>query len=123
MQKVLNDVSAYIAQAPKEAQAKLRQLRAIIKATAPQAKEYMGYGMPAYDYKGKLAYFGGYKKHIGFYPLPATIHANINALKAYKTSKGAIQFPLDKPLPVTLIKRLLAFRMKENNAKAKAAKK
>lgn len=116
------DVDAYIASCPVEAQAKLQQIRELILKAAPQAKELISYQMPAYKYKGVLVYFAGYKSHIGFYPTGSGIAPFADKLTAYKTSKGTVQFPLDKALPVRLITQMVKYRVKENEAKAASKK-
>jgi uncharacterized protein YdhG (YjbR/CyaY superfamily) len=100
------DITAFINGSPKEAQAKLKQLRKIIKAAVPKAEEGISYRMPAFKLQGKsFVGFAGYKQHIGFYPMSGSFLAKFKKeLGNYKTSKGAIQFPLDKPLPVSLLK-------------------
>ncbi len=119
MKKGIKTVDAYIAKAPQGVRAKLRQIRAIIKTAAPGAEEKISYGMPYYAYHGRLVYFAAAKHHIGFYALPTAVETHIKQLKNYQTSKATIQFPLDEPLPVALIKRLVAYRVKENERKAK----
>ena len=110
------DVDAYIAAAPKAAQPLLRQLRALIKSGAPKAEERISYGMPYYRYHGHLIYFAVFKNHIGLYPVGnADKHLEMSA---YTTGKGTYRFPLDEPLPVALIRRLIRTRVKENEAKA-----
>ena len=110
------DVDAYIAAAPKEVQGKLKELRAVIKKTAPTAVERISYGMPYYAYKGRLAYFSFWKAHIGLY-LPTPVIAEHKAeLKAYETTMATVRFPLDKKLPVALIRKLVRARMKKNEA-------
>ena len=121
--KAAADVDHYIANFPEATQMLLDQLRAIIKKAAPKATESISYMMPAYKYEGALVYFGGYKKHIGFYPMPAAIAAFKKELSAYNLSKGTVQFPLDKPLPVSLISKIVKFRVAENLQKAKLKKK
>jgi uncharacterized protein YdhG (YjbR/CyaY superfamily) len=111
-------VDEYIASFPVETQAKLRELRATIHATAPEAEEKISYGMPTFYLQGNLVYFAGWKKHIGFYAIPSAAFAD--ELAEYTVSKGAVQFPLDQPLPVDLITRMVRFRVKENLARAKA---
>lgn len=111
---VQKSVEAYIAQFAEGVQVSLRQLRETILAIAPQAEENISYQMPAYKYHGVLVYFAGYKNHIGLYPTPAAIDAFKKELAGYKTSKGAIQFALDKPLPLALIKKIVQWKMKEN---------
>lgn len=110
-------VDAYIAQFPESTQDLLKQLRNWIKETAPEAEEYIGYGMPAYKFRGALVYFAGYKQHIGFYPTGSGITAFEHKLTTYKTSKGAIQFPLTQPLPETLIKEIVTYRVQQNTEK------
>ena len=114
MEKTPKNVDAYIEAAPKEARAKLVQLRKIIKATAPKAEERISYGMPHYGYKGRLAYFRLVKAHIGLYVPPPVIEEHKNELADYETAKATVRFPLDKTLPVTLIKKLVKARMKKN---------
>ena len=108
------DVDAYIASAPKEVQGKLKELRAVIKKAAPSAMEKISYGMPYYAYDGRLAYFSFWKTHIGLY-LPTPIVAeHKRELAAYETNSATIRFPLNKRLPVALIRRLIKARMKKN---------
>jgi len=111
-----NDVDAYIAMAPTEVQNKLKELRAAIKEIAPTAIERISYGMPFYDYKGRLAWFAVMKTHIGLYLRPPIIDEHKLELATYKTTKSAIHFPLDKELPIELIKKLIKARMKKNDA-------
>ncbi len=88
-----------------------------IKQIAPGASEKMSYGMPTFYLNGNLVHFAAYKNHIGFYPAPSGISNFYEELKPYKTSKGAIQFPLDKPIPLDLIQKITAFRVQENLSK------
>jgi uncharacterized protein YdhG (YjbR/CyaY superfamily) len=118
--KNIGTVDAYIASFPAETQAKLRELRATIQAAAPAAEEKISYGMPTFYLQGNLVYFAGWKKHIGFYAIPSANAAFADDLAAYTVSKGAVQFPLDQPLPVDLITRMVRFRVEENLARAKA---
>lgn len=111
-------VDQYISDFPKSTQVMLQELRHTILKVAPKAEEVISYNMPAFRLDGTLVYFAGYKAHIGFYPMPAAIIAFKKELASYVTSKGAIQFPLDKKLPVTLIKNIVKFRMLENKEKA-----
>jgi uncharacterized protein YdhG (YjbR/CyaY superfamily) len=111
--KSASDVDAYIAQAPKEVQAKLREVRQAIREAAPLAVESISYGMPGFD-KGRIAWFGLMKKHIGVYLRPPIIAEHKNELAAYKTKKSAVQLPLDEPIPVKLIKKLVKARIKKN---------
>jgi uncharacterized protein YdhG (YjbR/CyaY superfamily) len=95
----------------------LKEIRAIIKAAAPEAQELISYCMPAYTLNGMLVYFAGYKAHIGFYPTPSGIKKFLPKLNAFKCSKAAVQFPIDQPLPKDLIKDMVVFRIKENISK------
>lgn len=113
------DIDSYIASFPKEIQKLLNEVRKAIQEAAPDAEEYIGYGMPAYKVNGPVAYFAGYEHHIGFYPTGSGIAAFTKEIQKYKNSKGAVQFPLDKPIPVALIKRMVKFKVKENLEKIK----
>jgi uncharacterized protein YdhG (YjbR/CyaY superfamily) len=112
------NVDAYIAAAPKEMQAKLKELREAIREAAPDAEERISYGMPYYSYKGRLAYFRLSKAHIGLYVPSPVIEEHKSDLEDYETAKATIRFPLDKKLPITLIKKLVRARVKMNEAKA-----
>lgn len=117
MNKLAN-IDAYIASFPTEIQKMLAQLRITIKKAAPKAEETIKYGMPTLTLNGNLVHYAAYKNHIGFYPAPSAIKTFKKELANFKTSKGAIQFPLDKPLPLNLITKIVKFRVKENLAKA-----
>jgi uncharacterized protein YdhG (YjbR/CyaY superfamily) len=108
----------YIISFPLKVQDLLRSLRALILDLAPSATEKLSYGMPAYFLNGSLVYFAAFKNHIGFYPHPSAIKAFQDELLLYKTSKGAIQFSYDKPLPIDLIKKMVVFRIVENQNKS-----
>lgn len=124
MKKIIaTDVDAYIAEFSPLVQKMLKELRATIKKAAPKAEESISYMMPAYKLNGPLVYFGAYEKHIGFYPTGSGIDAFKKEITAYKSSKGAVQFPLDKPLPLALIEKMVKFKMKENLLKAELKKK
>jgi uncharacterized protein YdhG (YjbR/CyaY superfamily) len=112
-----NDIDVYVEQFPTATQKQLNKLRNIIKSTAPAAEEMISYKMPAYKLHGMLVYFAGYKAHVGFYPTPSGIKNFLPKLKGYKCSKAAVQFPIDQPLPQSLIKEIVAFRIKENASK------
>jgi uncharacterized protein YdhG (YjbR/CyaY superfamily) len=120
-----NTIDDYIATFPKDIQEKLQEMRATIKETAPDAEEKISYQMPTFYLKGNLVHFAAFKNHIGFYPVPTGIEKFKKELSAYKTSKGAVQFPLENPLPVDLIRKIVKFRVAENMKKAeeKARKK
>lgn len=112
----MNEIDTYINGFPTEVQERLNVIRELIRETAPQATERICMRMPTYDLNGKwLVHFAGYKKHIGFYPQPEGISAFQDKLMEYKTSKGAVQFPLDKPLPLDLIREIVRYRV-ENQA-------
>jgi uncharacterized protein YdhG (YjbR/CyaY superfamily) len=111
-------IDDYIFNQPAEFRPLLEQMRQIIKAVVPQATEAMKYGIPTFVLNGNLVHFAIYKNHIGFYPTPSGINAFKSELKPYKFSKGAIQFPIDKPLPDELITKITKFRVEENNSKA-----
>lgn len=108
--KKFTSVNDYIEGAPEEARGKLRELRALIKEVAPEAVESISYGMPGYKLNGPLVYFAGYKKYIGFYPTSA----KIEGLEKYRTGKGTLQFPINQPLPLDLIRKAVKFRVKQN---------
>ena len=118
----IKNADDYIRQFPKEIQAMLQQLRKTIKAAAPKAEEIISYKMPAYKYHGMLVYFAGYKNHIGFYAAPTGHEAFKKELSKYKSGKGSVQFPLDKPLPLKLVTQIVKFRVLQNEEKAAAKK-
>jgi uncharacterized protein YdhG (YjbR/CyaY superfamily) len=117
MVRKYSTVDEYIASQSNDVKEKLIQLRQLIKKTAPNAEELISYQMPAYKFRGLLIFFAACKNHIGFYPTSSGITAFKKELAAYQTSKGAIQFPLDEPLPVKLIAQIVAYRVKENGQK------
>jgi uncharacterized protein YdhG (YjbR/CyaY superfamily) len=112
------DIDNYIAGFPEETQKLLFQVRETIRRAAPNASEKMSYGIPTFTLKGNLVHFAGYKKHIGFYPTPSAIIKFRNELSVYKNSKGSVQFPLDMPIPLGLITKIVKFRVSEINEKA-----
>jgi uncharacterized protein YdhG (YjbR/CyaY superfamily) len=120
--KKAKDIDSYIASFPKETQKLLEQVRAVIRQAAPEAEEVISYAMPAFKWKKVLVYFAAYKNHIGFYPTSSGIAAFTKDISKYKSSKGAVQFPFDKPLPLQLIKKIVLFRVKEVQAKETAKK-
>lgn len=113
----INTIDEYISQFPHEIKMSLNKIRQIIKTKVPDAKEAIKYGMPTFVLNGNLVHFAAFKKHIGFYPTPTAIVKFKNELEKYKTSKGAIQFPLDQEIPYDLIKRMVEFRVGENTRK------
>ncbi len=112
-------IDSYIKAQPKAVQPLLKTMRQTIQSAAPQATEAIKYGMPTFVYHGNLVHFAAMKNHLGFYPAPSAISFFAQELSKYKTSKGAIQLPLDQALPLPLIKKITKFRMKENEAKIK----
>lgn len=112
-------IDKYIATFPKEVQKILKELRKTIKAATPGAEERISYQMPAFSLKGILVYFAAYKNHIGFYPTSSGIKAFKKELSVYKGGKGTVQFPIDKPLPLALISKIVKFRVSENVRKGK----
>ena len=112
--KTYNNIDDYIAAQPAEYRASLKKIRQTIRETAPEAEEYIGYGMPGFRMNGALVYFALFSKHIGFYPGASGVANFKKELSGYKTSKGAIQFPLDKPIPFAIIKMITEFRVEEN---------
>jgi uncharacterized protein YdhG (YjbR/CyaY superfamily) len=112
-------IDEYIAGFPEGVRAVLEQVRATIRQAAPAAEEKISYAIPTFTLKKRpLVYFAAFKNHIGFYPTPTGSEAFKEDLAAYKTSKGSVQFPLDKPMPVELIRKIVAFRVQENLEKA-----
>jgi uncharacterized protein YdhG (YjbR/CyaY superfamily) len=114
---VPQSIDEYIRSFPEHIQAKLKQLRSLIKQIAPEATEKISYQMPAFYLNGNLVYFAAHSHHIGFYPTSSGIAHFKSELSKHKNSKGAVQFPIDEPLPIDLIKRIVKFRVKENSRK------
>ncbi len=117
--KQYKNIDEYISGFPKNVQAILEKLRRVIKEAAPEAKEAISYGMPAYKLNGNLVYFAAYKTHIGFYPTSSGISAFKKELSPYDTSKGTIRFPIDKPIPFKLVEKIVKFRVNETSNKHK----
>lgn len=116
----VKNVDEYINAFPEDVQVRLNAIRAAINKVAPGAEETISYMMPAYKYYGMLVYFAGYKNHIGFYPGAGGIAAFKKELSVYKGAKGSVQFPHDKPLPLSLVNKIVKFRVKQNLEKVKA---
>jgi uncharacterized protein YdhG (YjbR/CyaY superfamily) len=116
-------IDEYIAGFPKDIQQLLNTMRTTIQKAAPKAAEAIKYAMPTFVLHGNLVHFAAFKNHIGFYPAPDGISAFKKELAVYKTSKGAIQFPLDKPIPIGLVKEIVKYRAQINTEKAKIKKK
>ena len=107
-------IDEYIAGFPDDIQQKLRELRRVIHETAPEASEKISYQMPTFYLNGNLVHFAAFKNHIGFYPAPTGLDAFKEEIAKYPHSKGAVQFPLDGPIPFDLVRRIVAFRKEEN---------
>ena len=119
MKKGFTTVDAYIAAVPPKVRGKLDKLRSAIKASAPRAQESISYGMPYYSHGGRLAYFAAYKNHIGLYVPTPVVEEHQRELKNYETAKATVRFPIDKPLPVALVKKLIKARLRKIDAKKK----
>lgn len=110
-------IDEYIAQFPDDVQEIMVEIRQVIHEAAPQAEERISYQIPGFYQNGMLVWFGGYQKHIGFYPTGEGIETFKDELSEYKTSKGAVQFPLDKPIPYDLIRKMVIHRVEKNQRK------
>ena len=119
-QAVPNQLDEYIAAFPPEVQEVLRKVRATIREAAPGAQETISYRIPTFVLKGNLVHFAAFKKHIGFYPTPTGIAKFKEELSGYESAKGSVQFPLDKPMPLALIGKIVKFRVRENLERAQA---
>ena len=117
--KTTHAIDLYIAGFPAATQKLLQQVRATIRKAAPDAEEKIGYGMPTFTLHGNLVHFAGYKQHIGFYPGPDGIAHFSKEMSAYKQSKGAVQFSLDKPIPLALITKITKYCVKQNREQQK----
>jgi uncharacterized protein YdhG (YjbR/CyaY superfamily) len=118
MKQVAN-IDEYIVDYPREVQTLLHEMRSIIRKTVPDAEEAIKYGIPTYVWHGNLVHFGGFKNHIGFYPGADGVASFKKELAKYECSKGAIQFPLDKPLPASLIARIVRYRVASTKERMK----
>lgn len=114
------NIDEYIALFPKDVQEILEKIRVTIKKAAPIAQETINYQMPTFALHGNLVHFAAYKNHIGFYPTPSGIENFKKELSVYEGAKGSVKFPLDKPIPYTLIGKIVKFRVKETLKKAEA---
>jgi uncharacterized protein YdhG (YjbR/CyaY superfamily) len=110
-------IDDYISAFPAGTQKALRQMRRAIKDAAPEAEEAIKYGVPTFVLNGNLVHFAGFKQHVGFYPTPSAIAKFKTELSKYKSAKGSVQFPLDEPMPVALVTRIVKFRVVEARAK------
>jgi uncharacterized protein YdhG (YjbR/CyaY superfamily) len=117
------NIDEYIAGCPEQVRGKLMELRAAVKKAAPGVEEKISYQMPAFNLNGILVYFAAQTRHIGFYPTSSGVTAFKEELGDYKSSKGAVQFPIDRPLPLGLITRIVKFRVRENSERPKSINK
>lgn len=113
-----SSIDEYIATFPEEIQTILQKVRETIKAAAPEAEEKISYQMPTFTLKGNLVHFAAFKNHIGFYPTPSGVEAFKEEIARYQGAKGSIRFPLDEPMPLDLITRIVKMRVAENLKKA-----
>ncbi len=113
-QKRFETIEEYIKEFPEDIQDILEKIRKIIQKAAPEAEETISYGMPTFKLNGNLVHFAAYKNHLGFYPTPSGIERFKEDISEYKNSKGAVQFPLDKPIPYDLVEKIVIFRVNEN---------
>jgi len=112
-------IDEYISKFPKDVRDVLEELKRVIKKTAPKAEETIRYGIPTFTLNGNLVHFAAFKNHIGFYPTPSAIEAFKKELSPFKQSKGTVQFPLDKPIPLELVKKIVEFRVQHNTSNKK----
>ena len=115
--KAPKSIDDYVDRFPKETQQLLRKMRLTIRKAAPKAEESISYGMPTFRLGRNRVYFAGFRNHIGFYPIPSGIEAFKKELSKYKQGKGSVQFPIDEPLPLALVSRIVKFRMKQDASK------
>jgi uncharacterized protein YdhG (YjbR/CyaY superfamily) len=115
-------VDEYLSGLPKPARDAVASIRQAIRQAAPQADEVISYNIPSYKWNGMLVWYAAFKNHIGFYPKASGIAAFKDKLTPYKTSKGAVQFPIDKPIPLSLVKQIVKFRMEENSRAKSSAR-
>jgi len=118
----INTIDGYIDQFAPEMQEILQDIRRVIREAAPEAKEKISYQMPTFFLKENLVHFAACKKHIGFYPTPSGIRAFSEELKGFKGAKGSVQFPLNQPMPLELIRRIVEFRVAEVTSKEEKAR-
>jgi uncharacterized protein YdhG (YjbR/CyaY superfamily) len=120
--KAAGSVDEYISFAEPKAKKALKDIRKTIKSAAPKAEEVISYQIPGYKYHGMLVFFAAWKNHISLYPAPWSADALKKEMSAYEGSKGTIKFPIDKPMPLTLIKKMVKYRMKQNEERAASKK-
>jgi len=122
MARQFQTIDEYIGAFPEDVQRILNELRQTIKEAAPEAHETINYQIPTFTLNGNLVHFAAFEKHIGFYPTPSGIEAFKQELSRYKRAKGSVQFPIDEPLPLPLIRRIVEYRVKENLEKKQKRK-
>jgi uncharacterized protein YdhG (YjbR/CyaY superfamily) len=120
MRKNYQSIDEYIASFPPSIQRTLRRVRLTIRKVAPDAQEAMTYGIPTFVYHENLVHFGGFQKHLGFYPTPDGISEFADELASYQSAKGSVQFPYDRPIPLDLITKIVRFRVKQIDLKVAA---
>ncbi len=114
------NIDEYIAGFPPDVQESLQKMRTIVREAAPDAEETLKYRMPTFVLQGNLVHFAAFENHIGFYPTPSAIEAFSDDLKPYVSAKGSVQFPVNRPVPFALIRRMVQFRVKETREKLTA---
>ena len=119
----ISNIDEYISGFPKNVQKLLKQMRTTIRKEASGAEETISYGIPTFKLNGNLVHFAGFKNHIGFYPAPAGIEAFKQEVAPYEAGKGSLHFPLDQPLPLDLVTKIVKFRVQQNLEKSKVKKK
>ncbi len=117
--KAFKTVDEYFSSLSKESKATLQEVREEIKQAAPKAEEVISYNIPGFKLNGILVAYAAFKEHAGFYPTPSGIEAFKAELSKYKSAKGSVQFPMDKPIPIALIKKIVKYRVREEEAKGK----
>jgi uncharacterized protein YdhG (YjbR/CyaY superfamily) len=117
--KVFKTIDEYIASFPRNVQSILEEIRQAIRDSAPEAQEAISYGMPTFKLNGNLVHFAAFKNHIGFFPTPSAIEAFKEELSDYEVSKGTVRFPMNKPIPFDLVRKIVRYRVKENLDKKK----
>lgn len=122
MARQFQTIDEYIGAFPEDVQRILNELRQTIKEAAPEAQETINYQIPTFTLNGNLVHFAAFEKHIGFYPTPSGMEAFKQELSRYKGAKGSVQFPIDEPLPLPLIRRIVEYRVKENLEKKQKRK-
>jgi uncharacterized protein YdhG (YjbR/CyaY superfamily) len=121
-EKSPRNIDEYIAGFPRDVQESLQQIRTTIRKAAPDAEEAIKYRMPTFVLNGNLVHFAAFKNHIGFYPTPSGIEEFRDELSRYESAKGSVQFPIDEPMPLRLIEKIVKFRVREAQAKSTAKK-